>query len=212
MNLINKLGKSLLAALLLTGAATIVSCGSDDSDDGPKLGELKAIFSSDNFSVEAGGTVSLPFTVTGVEGATLALSASASNTAATTSVTSDANYSGSVEFIAPAITDGEKITVTLTVTDSKNNRSTTAQTLVTVGASEKLAVALSADIKSMATKPGGSFELPFTVTGIGTATVASDVTLTATSGWNATCEWGSDKSSGKIKVTAPAALTPTHAQ
>ena len=37
---INKLGKSLLAALLLTGAATIVSCGSDDSDDGPKLGEL----------------------------------------------------------------------------------------------------------------------------------------------------------------------------
>ena len=65
MNLINKLGKSLLAALLLTRAATIVSCGSDDSDDGPKLGELKAIFSSDNFSVEAGGTVSLPFTVTG---------------------------------------------------------------------------------------------------------------------------------------------------
>ena len=57
---INKLGKSLLAALLLTGAATIVSCGSDDSDDGPKLGELKAIFSSDNFSVEAGGTVALP--------------------------------------------------------------------------------------------------------------------------------------------------------
>ncbi len=209
MNLINKLGKSLLAALLLTGAATIVSCGSDDSDDGPKLGELKAIFSSDNFSVEAGGTVSLPFTVTGVEGATLALSAAPSNTAATTSVTSDANYSGSVEFTAPAITDGEKITVTLTVTDSKNNRSTTAQTSVTVGASEKLAVALSADIKSMATKPGGSFELPFTVTGIGTATVASVVTLTATSGWNATCEWGSDKSSGKIKVTAPAALTPT---
>lgn len=209
MNLINKLGKSLLAALLLTGAATIVSCGSDDSDDGPKLGELKAIFSSDNFSVEAGGTVSLPFTVTGVEGTTLALSAAPSNTAATTSVTSDANYSGSVEFTAPAITDGEKITVTLTVTDSKNNRSTTAQTSVTVGASEKLAVALSADIKSMATKPGGSFELPFTVTGIGTATVASDVTLTATSGWNATCEWGSDKSSGKIKVTAPAALTPT---
>lgn len=209
MNLINKLGKSLLAALLLTGAATIVSCGSDDSDDGPKLGELKAIFSSDNFSVEAGGTVSLPFTVTGVEGATLALSATPSNTAATTSVTSDANYAGSVEFTAPAITDGEKITVTLTVTDSKNNRTTTAQTSVTVGASEKLAVALSADIKSMATKPGGSFELPFTVTGIGTATVASDVTLTATSGWNATCEWGSDKTSGKIKVTAPAALTPT---
>ena len=162
---INKLGKSLLAALLLTGAATIVSCGSDDSDDGPKLGELKAIFSSDNFSVEAGGTVSL--------------------------------------------TDGETISVTLTVTDSKNNRSTTAQTSVTVGASEKLAVALSADIKSMATKPGGSFELPFTVTGIGTATIASDVTLTATSGWSAACEWGSDKSSGKIKVTAPAALTPT---
>lgn len=209
MNLINKLGKSLLAALLLTGAATIVSCGSDDSDDGPKLGELKAIFSSDNFSVEAGGTVSLPFTVTGVEGATLVLSATPSNTAATTSVTSDANYAGSVEFTAPAITDGEKITVTLTVTDSKNNRTTTAQTSVTVGASEKLAVALSADIKSMATKPGGSFELPFTVTGIGTATVASDVTLTATSGWNATCEWGSDKTSGKIKVTAPAALTPT---
>ncbi len=209
MNLINKLGKSLLAALLLTGAATIVSCGSDDSDDGPKLGELKAIFSSDNFSVEAGGTVSLPFTVTGAEGATLALSATPSNTAATTSVTSDANYAGSVEFTAPAITDGEKITVTLTVTDSKNNRTTTAQTSVTVGASEKLAVALSADIKSMATKPGGSFELPFTVTGIGTATVASDVTLTATSGWNATCEWGSDKTSGRIKVTAPAALTPT---
>lgn len=130
---INKLGKSLLAALLLTGAATIMSCGSDDSDDGPKLGELKAIFSSDNFSVEAGGTVSLPFTVTGVEGATLALGASASNTAAATSVTTDANYSGSVEFTAPAITDGETISVTLTVTDSKNNRSTTAQTSVTVG-------------------------------------------------------------------------------
>ena len=74
---INKLGKSLRAALLLTGLRP--SCRAlGRSDDGPKLGELKAIFSSDNFSVEAGGTVSLPFTVTGVEGATLALSASAS--------------------------------------------------------------------------------------------------------------------------------------
>ena len=37
MNLINKLGKSLLAALLLTGAATIVSCGSDDSRNSMNL-------------------------------------------------------------------------------------------------------------------------------------------------------------------------------
>lgn len=48
--------------------------------------------------------------------------------------------------------DGEKITVTLTVTDSKNNCTTTAQTGDRGRLLEKLAVALSAPSSRQATK------------------------------------------------------------
>ena len=199
--------------LILGCLLALFASGCNDNEPEQKPVELKISFAGENpVEFTVGEQKRLAFTVTGddLEGLTFAAEPDEALSGWTVVVSAGREgdaYAGALDVTASATPS--ETAVTLTVTDSKNNRSTTAQTSVTVGASEKLAVALSADIKSMATKPGGSFELPFTVTGIGTATIASDVTLTATSGWSAACEWGSDKSSGKIKVTAPAALTPT---
>ncbi len=169
--------------------------------------ELKPIFSSDNFSVEAGGTISLPFVVSNVEDAVLEITASASNPNATVTVDHNNLYEGEVSFTAPAVSSGEDIVVTLEVKDAGNNRTGSTETTVTIGASESLAIVLSADIRSMATKPGGSFDLPFTVTGKGAAVISSEATLEVTDGWTATCKFNDDQTSGNITVTAPSALT-----
>ena len=144
--------------------------------------ELKPIFSSNEFSVEAGGTIALTFAISNVEGAELELTASASNPEATVSVTHDNLYQGEVMFTAPAVSSGESITVTLEVNDAANGRSASTTTTVTVGASESLSVSLSADIRSMATKPGGSFELPFIISGKGKAEISTEPEITVTDG------------------------------
>ena len=192
--------------------AAAVSCGMGISgcstnEKLPDMEDLKPIFSSDNFSVEAGGTIALPFVISNVEGAELALNAKTSNPNATVAVDHNNLYEGEVSFTAPAVSSGEDITVTLEVNDSENGRSASTSTIVTIGASEALSVSLSADIRSMATKPGGSFALPFTITGKGAAVISPETEMTVTDGWTAECSLNEDQTGGEILLTAPGSLT-----
>ena len=195
----------LLYAVAVACGVGAVSCTPEE--DVVDMKELKPIFSSNEFSVEAGGTIALTFAISNVEGAELELTASASNPEATVSVTHDNLYQGEVMFTAPAVSSGESITVTLEVNDAANGRSASTTTTVTVGASESLSVSLSADIRSMATKPGGSFELPFIISGKGKAEISTEPDITVTDGWTAACTFDEDQEGGSITVTAPAALT-----
>lgn len=194
----------LYAAAVACGVGAVSCTPEEDVVD---MKELKPIFSSNEFSVEAGGTIALTFAISNVEGAELELTASASNPEATVSVTHDNLYQGEVMFTAPAVSSGESITVTLKVNDAANGRSASTTTTVTVGASESLSVSLSADIRSMATKPGGSFELPFIISGKGKAEISTEPEITVTDGWTAACTFDEDQEGGSITVTAPAALT-----
>ena len=202
--------KLLFAAFIALGATALVSCDNkDEGEDTPTLGALSALFSSDDFSVEAGGRISLPFTVTGVEGATLDLSASTDNEDCTVNVKADATYSGEVEFSAPAITDAADVRVVLNVVDAKHKRSTSATAIVKVGASEPLAAAIEGNVKSIAVKGGEQTTLSIVVTGKGAA-VLSEPTVTVSAGWSAAWVW-IDKSEGKgtVTLTAPAAPAAT---
>ena len=196
----------LRTAAIICGIAT-VAC-TPKEEETVSTSQLKPVFASDNFSVEAGGTIALPFAISNVDGADLELSATASDPNATVSVTHNNLYEGEVTFTAPAVSTGEDITVTLQADDAANGRTATATTTVTVGQSEVLSVSLSADIRSMATKPGGSFSLPFTISGKGSAVISSEVELNVTDGWTAECVLNADQTGGEISFTAPAALTP----
>lgn len=191
--------------VLLACAAAL--CLASCTENGPQMGELKAMFSSDEYSVEAGGSVSLLFAVTGVEGAELTLSAEASNSEAVIEVKNDIYYSGSVEFTAPKISDGETVNVILTVTDARNKRSAKAVTSVVVGASEGLEAAWVSDFRSIAVKAGGNASLPFTIANLNGATPQAELKLS--DGWKGSVEWSGDKSSGSVELSAPASLPKT---
>lgn len=202
---------SIVASAL--AVLTINACGGEEplepNDDGSKLPELKAAFAANSFECGPGEKLSLPFTVTNVEGAILAFSVSSSSTDAKVSYSTSNSASGTVEFTAPDYSTGESITVTLTVNDPANKRVAEAKTDVKVAESEPLTIALASDIRTMSTKPSGSFELPVALTGV-LSTVSVDQ-LTLTSGWTGTCTFSNEikdgTSTGVIKVTAPGALT-----
>lgn len=211
MKFTDLLSKKLVTAMLVAlGTTSLVSCDDKGGEDEvPQLGTLSALFSSDDFSVEAGGKISLPFTVTGVEGATLELEATSDNDACTVTVKADATYSGEVEFTAPDITETVNVKVVLNVKDAKHNRSANATTTVSVGASEPLAAAIESGIKSIAVKGGEQVALPVIISGIGAATV-SDPAVTVSEGWNAVWAWTSkEEGKGTVTLTAPAAPAET---
>lgn len=196
------------AILLLTASAMLVyvSCKPTEVDPSTKYGTLKAQFSSESFDVEAGGTISLPFAVTGVEGSELELEAQTSSQDSKVVVKADIYYQGTVDFTAPAVTSGETIKVTLNVVDASHKRNAKAETQVVVASSEPLGVSLVSDVRSIAIRPSGSFQLPFTVSGSDKVEVAEAVKFDLSAGFNASCKWNADKKGGVVTVTAPASL------
>ena len=64
MNL--KFNNAIFSLLALFSLAVVNACQPEEKD--PDYPALKTQFASDAFDVEAGGTISLPFAVTGVEG------------------------------------------------------------------------------------------------------------------------------------------------
>ena len=201
-----KLNRAIYALAAMVFLA--VGCTTEKPEEGKEYGDIAVFFGADDLSVEAGGTISVPFSILGSEGVVLNLTAETSDAEVTTKLKYDATYTGTIEFKAPIVVASQKdVTLTLKVSDKKG-RSAEGSTTVTMLASEPLALALTDNIKSMATTAGGTFTLPVVLTGKGNATVPESVTVSATNGWNATFAWNADKTGGTVTVTAPAALTP----
>lgn len=200
--------KTITKVLFSLVAMAFVAVGCVEKEgDGSDYGDLAIFFGADNLSVEAGGKISIPFSVLGSEGVVLNLEAVTSDAEVTTKLKYDATYTGTIEFTAPVVVAGQKdVTLTLKVSDKKGRQAENSTT-VTMLASEPLALALTDNIKAVATTAGGSFTLPVVLTGKGNATVPETVTISASNGWNASFTWNADKTGGTITVTAPAALT-----
>ena len=164
---------------------------------------MVAKFASASFDVDPDNTIDLPFTITGVEGAVLSVTASSSNPDATVKVSIDADYQGEVTFKAPSFSDGSAVTVTLNVNDPVNKRETTATTSVNVTESDPLTLTISSDIKSVSVRAGGKVSIPFTVGG---ATTKVTPTVSANNGWSATATVENDNKTGEIVLTAPASV------
>ena len=200
--------KTITKVLFSLVAMAFVAVGCVEKEgDGSDYGDLAIFYNSDDLSVEAGGTIAVPFAVLGAEGVALKLEAVTSDPEAKLKLKYDATYSGTIEFTSPIVVPAQRNgQITLKVSD-RHGRYVESSTYVTMLPSLPLEVKLTDDIKSIAAKANSTFSLPFVVTGKGNATINDNVTLEVTSGWNAVCEWNSDKTGGKINVTAPASLT-----
>ena len=191
----------------LAATALLAAGCMEKPEEGSEYGDIAIFFGADELTVEAGGTLSVPFSILGSEGVVLNLEAVTSDAEVTTKLKYDATYTGTIEFTAPIVVAGQKdVTLTLKVSDKKGRKAENSTT-VTMLASEPLALALTDNIRSMATTAGGTFTLPVVLTGKGNATVPDNVTISASNGWTASYAWNSDKTGGMITVTAPAALT-----
>ena len=192
----------------LAALSLLAACGGeekpDDKPGGGGLGPLTAAFASSSFDAVPGETLSLPFTVNGVEGAALSVTASASESSAKVTVSTDASYQGYVQFTAPSFSDGTPVVVTLNVNDPANKRTATANTTVKVAESDPLTVALAQEVKSMAAKPGGSFSLPVKFSGA-TSKVSLD-NVSASGGWQAAFVVDADNTGGTLTLTAPGSI------
>ena len=189
-------------ALIATG------CNPDKPDDpvtpdGPTLSDLQIYFGADEYAAEAGETISIPFSIAGVEGKSLTLSAKADNELAELKVSNDASYAGNIKFTAPYVMPSAgTINVTLSAEDKANSRSTTNTVPVKVSASEPFEAVWLSDMKSVALKSGGSFKVFFTVTGVEPdAVVLSTPTATVSSGYSSSVTMTS-KNEGYVTVTA----------
>ena len=193
--------------MLALSAIAIAACGGKEpvtpqggDSDNKQYGDLGIFFDNDDPSVEAGGTISIPFTVTGAEGATLTIEASCVESDCTIKCTHNANWQGNITFTAPPVTPAKNVKVTLTASDS-HNRKISKDVTVKVKASDPLTVDPSVSIKSMAVKPGGNFTLEYSTTGLKDATITK-VEVTPSSGWQADQTSAGDKVS--VTYTAPA--------
>lgn len=190
----------LIATLALLAAA----CGKEPVNDGPRYGDLGIFFDADEFTLEAGGTLEIPFTVTGSEGATLNIEGVCSDQEIKAKTKYNAEYQGNVTLTAPEIVVTDRsVKVTLTASDS-HGRSLSKSVDVTVKASATLEITSFADVKSMAVKAGGSFTLSYIITGLEPAKLKADPAVTLSSGWNSSVKVDGNKFA--VTFTAPATI------
>lgn len=202
MKLTAIISKIAAAALVAAAALSFTSC---DKTPQVQLPSLKAAFGSDSYTVEPGGTISLAFVVNGHDNVDIDVTATASNPRAAVTVKNPLMYQGEVVFTAPAVSSGEVVVVTLRASDS-NGRSVDVTTDVEVSASTELAIGYDIDVRSLAAKPGDSFEIPFTLSGIGAAVLSEPEVSASPSAWTVKCSAIKD-GKGTLTLTAPAALT-----
>lgn len=190
-------------ALLLAGCNNPDDPKEPDTPTGPVLSDLQIYFGSDEYAAEAGETISIPFSIAGVEGKSLTLNATADNDLAELKVSNDASYAGNIKFTAPYVMPSAgTIKVTLSAEDKANSRSTVSTVPVKVAASEPFNAVWLSDMKSVALKSGGSFKVFFAVTGVEPdAVVLSTPTATVSSGYSSSVTMTS-KNEGYVTVTA----------
>lgn len=187
---------------IISMAILATACGKEPADDGPKYGDLGIFFDADEFAVEAGGTLEIPFTVTGSEGATLNIEGVCSDQEIKAKTKYNAEYQGTVTLTAPEIVVSDRnVKVTLTASDS-HGRSLSKSVDVTVKASVALEVKCTDEIKTMAVKSGGSFTLSYVIIGLAPAKLSGAPKVTVPSGWNSSVAVDGDKF--KVTYTAPA--------
>ncbi|MBR5034541.1 MAG: hypothetical protein IKX71_04470 [Bacteroidales bacterium] len=194
-----------ITAVALIAAGCNGSDGPDGPDNptGPTLSDLQIYFGADEYAAEAGETISIPFSIAGVEGKSLTLGVKADNDLVELKVSNDASYAGNIKFTAPSVMPSAgSIKVTLSAEDKANSRSTENTVPVKVSASEPFEAIWLSDMKSVALKNGGSFKVFFTITGIEPdAVVLSTPSVTVSSGYSAAVTMTS-KNEGYVTVTA----------
>ncbi|MBR5034547.1 MAG: hypothetical protein IKX71_04500 [Bacteroidales bacterium] len=200
--------KSILLSLAAVALIAVGCNGPDEPDgpdnpDGPTLSDLQIYFGADEYAAEAGETISIPFSIAGVEGKSLTLGVKADNDFVELKVSNDATYAGNIKFTAPSVMPSAgSINVTLSAEDKANSRSTKNTVPVKVSASEPFEAIWLSDMKSVALKDGGSFKVFFTVTGVEPdAVVLSTPVVTVSSGYSAAVTMTS-KNEGYVTVTA----------
>ncbi len=210
-----KIFNKMFATALMVAVAGFCACA-----DGPAEGDgggskpsdkLEVVLGADNYEVQAGSQVVIPFTVTGVAGSELAYEAKTNNSECKVEIEMDEFVGNRLIFSAPKIsTEDFEAIVLLTVKDVTYNRdNATARATVKVSKSETLAVAFQSVTRSIAVKAGETVSLPVVVSGVGAATLNAPA-VSASEGWSCSWEW-TDQAKGfaNVNLTAPATLSST---
>lgn len=190
----------------LSFCVLICSCAPEE-ETGSKYGDLGIFFDADEFEVAAGHVVSIPFSVTGSEGATLKISGTVSDNSCSIKVKYNADFQGTVDLTAPAVTEEKVVEVTLTASDS-HGRKEEGSVPVKLLASEPLVMEMLPGITSVAIKPSGSFDIPFKISGLSDATIAS-ASVDVSAGWSGKVVFSDDNHSGKVTLVAPSSVSST---
>ena len=124
--------KTITKVLFSLVAMAFVAVGCMEKEGNGDYGDLAIFYSSDDLSVEAGGTIAVPFAVLGAEGVALKLEAVTSDPEATLKLKYDATYSGTIEFTSPIVVPAQRNgQITLKVSDS-HGRYVESSTYVTM--------------------------------------------------------------------------------
>ncbi len=207
-----KIFNKMFATALMVAVAGFCACadgpGEGDGGGSKPSDKLEVVLGADNYEVQAGGQVVIPFTVTGVAGSELAYEAKTNNSECKVEIEMDEFVGNRLIFTAPKIsTEDFEAIVLLTVKDVTYNRdNATARATVKVSKSETLAVAFQSVTRSIAVMAGETISLPVVVSGVGAATLNAP-TIAVSDGWTATWEW-TDQTKGfaNVNLTAPATL------
>lgn len=202
MKTLSKISLILLGALSLT----LAGCGGKDPVTPiQNLSDLQIYFGAESYNATAGETVSIPFTIAGVEGKTLTLTASADVDGCSFTINNDASYQGTIKATMPTVlSTAAKVNVTLKAEDKANNRQTSLAIGIDVAASEALAVQFVGDMTSIPANGPVSTTMAFKITGADAdAVTITTPTATASSGWTASVKM-TDKTNGEVALNSAA--------
>lgn len=197
--------KLALMAVALIGLG-LSSCGKEDDNNGgggSGLSDLQIFFGADEYTAQAGETVTIPFSISGVEGKTLTLTPSADIEGCTFKVNNDANYQGTIKVTTPdVLTANTNINVTLKAEDKANKRETSASVPVKTSASENLSIKIIGDMTSIAVQGATKTDIQFTVGGASAESVTfATPEVTVSTGWTASVTM-STKTTGVATITS----------
>lgn len=185
----------------------LASCKKENSSN---VGALQIFFEEDTYSLKAGASVAIPFTINGSQGFVLDVTAESADPDLTVKTKVDPEYTGTITVTAKDIVLADKkAEVTLTVKDEANGRSKTGSVEINLGKSADMQVCLVGSMKTFKTWPGKQVTLTYAVTGLGSAK-KTDLKVEIPAEWKPTTPtWDESSASGSVTVTTPASLPAT---